>query len=129
MFGNHNLESVRREQIAEGSRMAREEGAMPVIHRQQPRAGNKYPAKAKGAPKGHEAFLKQLETSGAQVLFEKMNGEEIMGTIKCSDKYTVTVRDTQEDGSVYERVLFKHDLSEFRSMTPRKVQEAGNDPE
>jgi len=62
------------------------------------------------APKGHEAFLKALEASVAKVYFEKASsGNVIVGTVKCSDKYTVSVID--EDGQT--RVLFKHDISEF----------------
>lgn len=71
-------------------------------------------AKHKAVPKGHEAFLKALETSGATVEFEKASsGDIVTGTIKASDKYTVSVRELLEEGKQRTRVLFKHDISEF----------------
>lgn len=71
---------------------------------------NPRPKKATPAPKGHEAFLKALEASSSTVYFEKASsGNVVVGTVKCSDKYTVSVID--ESGQT--RVLFKHDISEF----------------
>lgn len=77
-------------------------------------------AKKPAAPKGHEAFLKALETSAAQVQVEKIsNGDLIIGQVKHSDKYTITMKVDNEDGSHTNRVVFKHDISEFNSLTPR----------
>lgn len=71
-------------------------------------------AKSKTTPTGHEAYLKALETSGAMVAFEKAStGQVIAGSIKTSDKYTISVQ--TEFGT---RVLFKHDLSEFFVAAP-----------
>lgn len=71
-------------------------------------------AKAKTTPTGHEAYLKALETSGAMVAFEKAStGQVVVGPIKTSDKYTISVQ--TEFGT---RVLFKHDLSEFFVAAP-----------
>lgn len=65
----------------------------------------------KTTPKGHEAFLKALESSGATVSFHKASCDEIItGTIKTSDKYTVSI---QCDRTGMTRVMFKHDISEF----------------
>lgn len=76
---------------------------------------------SKIVPKGHEAFLKALESSGAHVEFEKAsNGEKVIGTIKASDKYTVSVFELSSGKT---RVLFKHDISEF-SATGRKSDTA-----
>lgn len=73
-------------------------------------SGTLRPKKPKVAPKGHEAFLKALEASGATVSFLKASCEEtVTGTIKTSDKYTISVL---TDGGMT-RVLFKHDISEF----------------
>lgn len=69
-------------------------------------------------PKGHEAFLKALELSGATLCVQKVNGTIVLGVLRHSDKYTLTVR-TPYDGGTRDRVLFKHDISEFFSMTPR----------
>jgi sRNA-binding regulator protein Hfq len=63
-------------------------------------------------PKGHEAFLKALEQSCAVVSFEKIgSGEVFSGTVKHSDKFTVSV---QIEDCV--RVIFKHDISEFSTI-------------
>ncbi len=76
--------------------------------------------KSKPTPKGHEAFLKALESSEAIVNFEKISsGVLITGKIKHSDKYTISV--TTEDGQTH--VLFKHDLSEFWTEAKQPNQE------
>lgn len=75
----------------------------------------------KVAPKGHEAFLKALEASGATVSFLKASCDEtVTGTIKTSDKYTVSIV-CAETGLT--RVLFKHDISEF-CVEARQGEEA-----
>jgi len=67
------------------------------------------------APKGHEAFLRALESSNAIVTFVKASsGQIITGKIKTSDKYTVSIAEQIEGTGRYNtRVLFKHDISEF----------------
>jgi sRNA-binding regulator protein Hfq len=78
------------------------------------------PLKSANAPKGHEAFLKALEASGQIVSFEKASsGERVVGKIKTSDKYTISV--ITEAGT---RVLFKHDVSEF--FAPRQTSAETN---
>lgn len=72
-------------------------------------------------PSGHEAFLRALESSGATVEIEKAStGEHVVGKIKASDKYTISLRvpHTQGDynGPYTTRVLFKHDISEFSPL-------------
>lgn len=60
---------------------------------------------------GHEAFLKALEVSNAIVTFVMISsGREVNGTVKHSDKFTVSVVEKFTDQV---RVLFKHDISEF----------------
>lgn len=77
-------------------------------------------AKSKIAPKGHEAFLKALESSGAIVTFDiASSGNYFAGPIKTSDKYTVSI---QEEGGT--RVLFKHDISSFFVTAPVAKVEA-----
>ena len=81
--------------------------------------GSKKPfVKAGPKPSGHEAFLKALEFSNATVEIEKSSsGDKIIGKIKASDKYTISLRvpNTPGDweGPYQTRVIFKHDISEF----------------
>lgn len=108
---------IQREQAAEGARMMRNEGVDPIVYRKEPKRTFS-PNKAKNPttvkPRGHEAFLKQIETSGGQITLEKMSsGEKVTGRVKCSDKYTVTIKQALPDGIFRDRVIFKHDISEF----------------
>jgi sRNA-binding regulator protein Hfq len=81
---------------------------------------SKVAPKVKVSPKGHEAFLKALEASGAPVTFEKVSsGEKITGSIKHSDKYTISVLCDNAT-----RVLFKHDISEFQASFPDRKPSA-----
>lgn len=66
---------------------------------------------------GHAAFLKSLEHNNANVIVEKMNGDKVEGLVRHSDKYTITMRCKGVD-----RVIFKHDISEFMTTTPRPQQ-------
>lgn len=75
-------------------------------------------AKLAPKPSGHEAFLKALESSNATVEIEKASsGDKIIGKIKASDKYTISLRVPHTagdwEGPVATRVIFKHDISEF----------------
>jgi len=82
----------------------------------QPRShfngGNKRTPKA-STPKGHEAFLKALEASGAQVTCEFTDGTSMTGTVKHSDKFTISMKVTNSDESYQVYVLFKHDIRLF----------------
>lgn len=90
-------------------------------HRHGRQAGTLRVKRQKTAPKGHEAFLKALEASGATVSFLKASCDEtVTGTIKTSDKYTVSIV-CAETGLT--RVLFKHDISEF-CVEARQGEEA-----
>lgn len=116
---------VRAEQIEEARRMAAQEreGFVPsrrVLHVNR----NKSPVKKQ--PKGHEAFLKALETSGAEIQIEKCDGSIVTGTVIHSDKYTISIRtfvpnpaNPEGDKLRRDRVIFKHDISEFTAITPR----------
>ena len=92
-------------------------------------AGNKKPfAKAGPKPAGHEAFLKALESSNATVEIEKASsGDKIVGKIKASDKYTVSLRcpltPGDWEGPYQTRVLFKHDISEFSPIIATEQKE------
>lgn len=111
---------VRGEQQREGQRMARDDfhpmdRSRPTLHAR--RGGSR---KAAG-PKGHEAFLKQLEESKSEIVLEKMSGEKVQGVVKHSDKFTITVRVDDGDKAI-DRVIFKHDISEFRALHARRVE-------
>jgi len=73
-------------------------------------------------PKGHEAFLKALEASGATVIVEMNDGSSLTGTIKHSDKYTISLKVSKEaekgDGAYQVYVIFKHSITLF--YTPGK---------
>ena len=85
--------------------------------------------KKKNVLKGHEAFLKALEMNGARIEVEKCDGTMYRGILKHTDKYSITLNVT-ERGTVDEpelfdpisardRVIFKHDISEFSALTHR----------
>lgn len=133
-------EELRAQQIEEARRMESEDiGSRRVLHlnRNAPMSRSAAPrvGDAKRTPlKGHEAFLKALELSGADLVVEKCDGVIYGGKIKHSDKYTITLRTTvrQEHFGVapemtdpLDRVIFKHDISEFYTTTkPRSINHA-----
>jgi sRNA-binding regulator protein Hfq len=67
-------------------------------------------------PKGHEAFLKALEAAGAVVniaLVSSSDAPPMKGTIKHSDKYTISLKVDRADGSYQVFVVFKHAIECF----------------
>ncbi|WKZ86373.1 RNA chaperone Hfq [Ralstonia pickettii] len=124
-------EAERMAQLAEGARMARSEGESFGSFTRRPgtlsvrrnvdraerpaRSGFQPRSKPANAAKGHEAFLKALETSGASIsVLMASDGESIVGRVKTSDKFTVSLE--TNDGTW---VVFKHDISRFKPLTPR----------
>ena len=125
MFGkNAQLTEEQRLQIEEGKRLAAEEmlSASANVRSAQPRPklgvskDFKVKQKVDKQPKGHEALLRILETNGASIVIEKCDGTTIEGSVKHSDHYTISV---QSKGSL--RVVFKHDISEFRVIHSAKT--------
>lgn len=113
--------AVRQEQAAFAREQAGEAPRRPTLSvvRNNPVQGLGLVKKDSSAPKGHEAFLKGLENSRVDVVFEKMSsGEKITGVVKTSDKYTISVVQPLEGGRYVTRVLFKHDISEFTPLVP-----------
>jgi len=105
-------EDIRRDQQHHASRMS---GTLRL------RSGAKKGQKS--GVKGHEAFLKALEASGALVTFEKIgSGEAFSGTIKTSDKFTISIQCGE-----LTRVLFKHAIAEFSTAAPRREEGSGGD--
>ena len=119
MYQNQDHNKIRAEQQAHARMMGDDEIATVtprVMSRTTLALARKSPQKH-DAPKGHEAFIRALEVSGAIVTFEKAsNGEKITGKIKTSDKYTVSIQSVEGT-----RVLFKHDISEFFVKTRPKT--------
>lgn len=79
-------------------------------------------------PAGHEAFLKALESSNATVEIEKASsGDKIIGKIKASDKYTISLRVPHTpgdwEGPYATRVIFKHDISEFMPIINTGIEQ------
>lgn len=95
-------------------------------------SGKKSAFKSGPKPSGHEAFLKALESSNATVEVEKASsGDKIIGKIKASDKYTISLRVPNTPGD-YEgpyatRVIFKHDISEFTPLISVSDKSAGTE--
>lgn len=122
---------VRNQQVEDGRRMAAQDGVTAPSRRTltakpgyTPTVSSK--SKSGSTPKGHEAFLKGLELSGAEIMIEKCDGVKIKGVVKCSDKYTISIREelslieqTIQSAKYRDRVIFKHDISEFSALTPR----------
>lgn len=114
---------VRREQELEGSRMARddrEQLSRPTVRR---------PSKPKQTFTGHEAFLKQLEQYRSPITVIYRDGGESTGTVRCSDKFTITLRVEAAPGAFHEWVIFKHDISRFRALQPRPDKQVTADEE
>jgi sRNA-binding regulator protein Hfq len=132
MFANRTPsadEALRAQQIADARQMADEEGApRRTLHVVKPYSGHQTRPATRNASdskrpplKGHEAFLKALELSNADVVVEKCDAKIYKGKLKHSDKYTITLRTTNGDGSTTDRVIFKHDISEFHTTTAPRV--------
>lgn len=129
-----DAEVLRREQAEEGRRLAQQEQrrviGLPAGTRDTLRAVVATGPTQKEAPKskGHEAFLKALQGSGADIVVEMISSARTYyGKLRHSDKFTLTVNVTgvRYDGDTtirpiaeaYDRVLFKHDISEFYTTT------------
>lgn len=117
-------EQLRIEQLREGQRLARcDDDAIPSS---RPRLGTRpgYDsssrasaprsprAKPKGAPTGHEAFLKALHESGAQIAVYLLDEDApLTGKIRAADKYTISL---EVAGDTH--VIFKHAIQRFKPL-------------
>lgn len=71
------------------------------------------PSKSTNAPKGHEAYLKGLEQSKATIRVEYLDdAPDDVGTIKTSDKYTISLR----THSGLDVVIYKHSIRRFYAV-------------
>lgn len=108
----------RSQQINEGRSMA---------NREKLTLNKKPQAKRSQQPKGHEAFLKALEASGAEVEFWLISEPlKIRGKVKTSDKFSVSIMETSADGvetACFPIVVYKHDISRFRPLQARQQEE------
>lgn len=102
----NNETAIREDQ----ERFARNEERRPVL-----RAKRVYPGNKQQPPKliGHEAFLKALEASLTSIELVTMAGETFEGTVKHSDKYTVSIKNLADET----RVFFKHAIESFRPLS------------
>lgn len=112
------METNERAERAAQHSFARRMGDDAFAARRPPLTVKKAFVKNTPKPSGHEAFLKALESSNATVEVEKASsGERVVGKIKASDKYTISLRvpftANDWDGPYATRVIFKHDISEF----------------
>lgn len=114
-------------QILEGRSMARAEGVAVVndgIGRNKITGSRLKPAPKPNAPKGHEALLKALETSGASIEVDlRDDPKTVVGVVKRSDAYTISLEVERIDGTKRTRVLFKHAMIGFSPLTPRPTKE------
>lgn len=70
--------------------------------------------KPANAPSGHEAFLKALEAGNAVIHVQMLSSEKpLKGTVKHSDKFTISLRVDRDDGTHQVYVLFKHAIESF----------------
>lgn len=70
--------------------------------------------KPKDAPVGHEAFLKALEGASAPVTIKlASDGTEMRGTVKTSDKFTISLKVDKPDGTYQTYVIYKSHIEMF----------------
>lgn len=106
---------IREEQIRLGRKLAGQETEAKPVYRKSVK-----PVKAVKKPQGHEAFLKMLEQSQAEIEVEIISsGEKVRGIVKHSDHYTISVK-PEGKGT---RVFFKHDISSFEPTDANREQE------
>ena len=123
---SQNYDAVRREQAAEGQRMARSEG---TLHRKGPKKPQSSGSRNKQELKGHEFFLKELEKSGARISITFLDqDEEVTGTVTHSDKFTITLRTGTTIGT-RDVVFFKHAIKGFYPLDLRSKEPVGEESE
>lgn len=69
-------------------------------------------AKAPAKPEGHEMLLKILKDTGKAIQIVTTSGNQVVGKIKASDKYTVSIM--SDDGR--QRVFFKSSIECFEPI-------------
>lgn len=119
-------EQIRNDQIRLGRRISVGDTSY------KPGYSHKSPFKpaAPKKPSGHEAFLKALETAQAEIVVRMLDELVYIGTVKHSDKYTISIRPSSPtseddnngllDGTV---VLFKHAIQYFQPTQPAPAAE------
>ncbi len=108
------MNDIRQEQNRAGREMARSETTNNSSWRVN------RPAQKAKKPQGHEAFLKMLETSGAEIeLVLLSSGDKVRGVVRHSDKFTVSIKSGEEGTKVY----FKHALESFEPTDANREEE------
>lgn len=108
-------------QRAAGRKLSLQEGAGDIRTSKTSFTPNKQSFKKEAKPKGHEAFLKALETSGAEICVEFLDsipGDPVflIGIVKHSDAYTISL----DTCGGYTEVIFKHAIRKFACTTRKE---------
>jgi len=103
---------VRRDQEAFGRQVRDEREAYAPLNGRRITVTTKH---ARTKSPGHEAVLRSIHADGREINVEKLSGDLVVGTLAAFDKYTLTVK----VGDI-RRVIFKHDISEFYGVEPKK---------
>lgn len=112
-------DQIRREQIEEGRKMGRL--GLPAAAGAAPDFSN--PRCKPSPPKqltGHEAYIENLRSSGAEVKLFLVGNISSMGTVRAADKYTISI--ATADGTV--EIVFK---SSIVKLVPTKRGVKKND--
>jgi len=123
-------EQTRIEQLREGQRLARcDDDAIPSSRpRLTARPGYEAPSRAsaprlsrpkpKAAPSGHQAFLKALQDSGAEIAVFMLDSDEVLtGKIRAADAFTISL---EVKGDTH--VIYKHAIQRFKPLPRARVQ-------
>ncbi|WP_323016504.1 RNA chaperone Hfq [Castellaniella sp.] len=95
-----SVDSVRKDQQAEHRRR------LTLPKDPSRNTGHKQPFVAKG----HDAILERIQKSGKTVFIRLISGDQLAGTIKARDRYTVTVFNAAKGTAT---TVFKHAIETF----------------
>lgn len=69
--------------------------------------------KKKYVPKGHDAIIKDYQANKSKIFVESLSGDIIHGVIVGSDRYTISVKITDEVGVALVEHIYKHGIFSF----------------
>jgi sRNA-binding regulator protein Hfq len=73
-------------------------------------------AKAPAKPEGHEMLLKILKDTGKTIKILTQSGQEVIGKIKATDKYTISITTEAGADAGRQRVFFKSSIECFEPI-------------
>ncbi len=86
-------------------------GRVNVPANERTREFSRRPATRK---EGHDALIQALAPKGAFIRIQLLaNDTELYGKLKESDRFTITILEQMEDGSLKQRLVFKHAIESF----------------